>query len=97
MDVLEHVDDDVGILRDAMSSAAPDATFLISVPAFQFMCSGHDASLEHKRRYTLRGVERDASAAQHAAHEIEQTTEISAAQRLMDDFQLLGQYGDSAV
>jgi 2-polyprenyl-3-methyl-5-hydroxy-6-metoxy-1,4-benzoquinol methylase len=34
MDVLEHVDDDVGLLRDAMSSAAPDAAFLISVPAF---------------------------------------------------------------
>jgi SAM-dependent methyltransferase len=58
MDVLEHVDDDVGLLRDAMSSAAPDATFLISVPAFRFMWSGHDVFLEHKRRYTLRGIER---------------------------------------
>ena len=58
MDVLEHVDDDVGLLREAVSNSAPDATFLISVPAFQFMWSGHDEFLEHKRRYTLRGIER---------------------------------------
>ena len=58
MDVLEHVDDDVGLLREAASNASPDATFLISVPAFQFMWSGHDVFLEHKRRYTLRGIER---------------------------------------
>lgn len=58
MDVLEHVDDDVGLLRDAMSKAAAQATFLISVPAFQFMWSGHDVFLEHKRRYTLAALER---------------------------------------
>jgi SAM-dependent methyltransferase len=57
MDVLEHVDDDVGLLRASCEGAAPDATFLISVPAFQFMWSGHDEFLEHKRRYTLRGIE----------------------------------------
>jgi 2-polyprenyl-3-methyl-5-hydroxy-6-metoxy-1,4-benzoquinol methylase len=63
MDVLEHVDDDVGLLRDAMSKAAPQATFLISVPAFQFMWSGHDVFLEHKRRYTLAALERVVEAA----------------------------------
>ncbi|HET8943012.1 MAG TPA: methyltransferase domain-containing protein [Rudaea sp.] len=58
MDVLEHVDDDVGLLRDAVNKASEKATFLISVPAFQFMWSGHDVFLEHKRRYTLAGLER---------------------------------------
>ena len=58
MDVLEHVDDDVGLLRETISNASSDATFLVSVPAFQFMWSGHDVFLEHKRRYTLRGIER---------------------------------------
>ena len=58
MDVLEHVDDDAGLLRETISNASPDATFLISVPAFQFMWSGHDEFLEHKRRYTLRAIER---------------------------------------
>jgi 2-polyprenyl-3-methyl-5-hydroxy-6-metoxy-1,4-benzoquinol methylase len=58
MDVLEHVDDDAGLLRDAASKAAAGAMFLISVPAFQFMWSGHDIFLEHKRRYTLAALER---------------------------------------
>jgi len=57
MDVLEHVDDDVGLLRQAVEAAPVNATFLISVPAFQFMWSGHDVFLEHKRRYTLTQVE----------------------------------------
>jgi SAM-dependent methyltransferase len=57
MDVLEHVDDDVQLLRDAMAQAAPHAAFLISVPAFQFLWSGHDVFLEHKRRYTLAQIE----------------------------------------
>ncbi len=57
MDVLEHVDDDVGLLRDAVGKTAAQATFLISVPAFQFMWSGHDVFLEHKRRYTLAELE----------------------------------------
>jgi len=57
MDVLEHVDDDVGLLRDAVQAAPASATFLVSVPAFQFMWSGHDVFLEHKRRYTLKQLE----------------------------------------
>ncbi len=63
MDVLEHVDDDVGLLRDVVSKASRQATFLISVPAFQFMWSGHDEFLEHKRRYTLPQLERVVEAA----------------------------------
>src|SRR6185312_12671638 len=62
MDVIEHVDDDVQLLRDALAQAAQNATFLISVPAFQFLWSGHDVFLEHKRRYTLRQLENVARA-----------------------------------
>jgi 2-polyprenyl-3-methyl-5-hydroxy-6-metoxy-1,4-benzoquinol methylase len=57
MDVLEHVDDDVGFLADYVGRVPPGALFLISVPAFQFLWSGHDAFLEHKRRYTLGQIE----------------------------------------
>ena len=32
--------------------------FLISVPAFQFLWSGHDDFLDHKRRYTLHLLEK---------------------------------------
>lgn len=53
MDVLEHVDDDVGLVREYAALVPPGARFLITVPAFQWMWSGHDVFLEHRRRYTL--------------------------------------------
>jgi SAM-dependent methyltransferase len=57
MDVLEHVDDDVGLLRDYVDLAPAGARFLLTVPAFQWMWSGHDVFLEHRRRYTLAQLE----------------------------------------
>nr|VFK43243.1 MAG: Methyltransferase domain-containing protein [Candidatus Kentron sp. TC] len=57
MDVLEHVDDDVGLLRHYMEKIPGGTRFLISVPAFQFPWSGHDVFLEHKRRYRLKQME----------------------------------------
>jgi SAM-dependent methyltransferase len=57
MDVLEHVDDDVGLLNDYVKKVPRGARFLISVPAFQFLWSGHDVFLEHKRRYRLNQLE----------------------------------------
>jgi len=57
MDVLEHVDDDVGLLSHYVQKAPVGARFLISVPAFQFLWSSHDVFLEHKRRYQLEQLE----------------------------------------
>lgn len=53
IDVLEHVADDVNLLRSYTDSAAPGALVLITVPAFMSMWSGHDTYLEHYRRYRL--------------------------------------------
>jgi len=57
MDVLEHVEDDAGLLADYVRKVPRGAQFLISVPAFQFLWSGHDEFLEHKRRYNLKDLE----------------------------------------
>lgn len=57
MDVLEHVDDDIELLKDYVSKVPSGSHFLISVPAFQFLWSGHDEFLEHKRRYTLKQLD----------------------------------------
>jgi len=57
MDVIEHVDDDVGLLREYVQKSRPDARFLISVPAFQWLWSAHDVFLGHRRRYTLAQLE----------------------------------------
>jgi 2-polyprenyl-3-methyl-5-hydroxy-6-metoxy-1,4-benzoquinol methylase len=57
MDVLEHVDDDRGLLRHYAAKVPAGAHFLATVPAFRFLWSGHDVFLEHKRRYTLAEIE----------------------------------------
>ncbi len=51
-DVIEHVDDDVALVREYAQKAEPGTRFLISVPAFQFLWSSHDEFLDHRRRYT---------------------------------------------
>lgn len=56
MDVLEHVDDDVGLIRQYAASARPGTRFVISVPAFSWLWGKHDEFLEHRRRYTLGDV-----------------------------------------
>jgi len=57
MDVLEHVDDDRGLLRHYATKVPSGAHFLVTVPAFRFLWSGHDVFLEHKRRYRLGEIE----------------------------------------
>jgi SAM-dependent methyltransferase len=57
MDVLEHVDDDRGLLRHYAAKVPSGAHFLVTVPAFRFLWSGHDVFLEHKRRYRLPEIE----------------------------------------
>ncbi|MDR2364517.1 MAG: class I SAM-dependent methyltransferase [Zoogloeaceae bacterium] len=69
MDVLEHVDDDIGLLMEYAGKVPPGSLFLISVPAFQFLWSHHDIFLEHRRRYTLRQIE---GVARRAGLDVEQ-------------------------
>jgi SAM-dependent methyltransferase len=63
MDVLEHVPDDVGLLRDYASRVPRGTRILITVPAMPWMWSGHDVFLEHYRRYTTASMSRVIEAA----------------------------------
>ena len=58
MDVLEHVEDDVSLLREFAMSAGARTRFVVSVPAFSWLWSPHDEFLGHRRRYTLQDVVR---------------------------------------
>jgi hypothetical protein len=58
MDVLEHVDDDVGLLKDVVASVSPGTPVFITVPAFGFLWSAHDVFLEHRRRYSAAMLDR---------------------------------------
>lgn len=53
MDVLEHVDDDLGFLKKCVEEAKPDSEFLLTVPAFMALWSPHDVFLGHFRRYRI--------------------------------------------
>ncbi len=57
MDVLEHVEDDVGLARDYVERLPRGARAIVTVPAFNWLWSGHDVFLEHYRRYTLPQLE----------------------------------------
>jgi len=54
MDVLEHLEDDHGMLRAISEKCSGENYFFITVPAFLHLWSGHDTFLGHKRRYTLK-------------------------------------------
>jgi hypothetical protein len=56
MDVLEHVEDDLALLRSYLDFATPGALVVVTVPAFKSLWSAHDEYLEHKRRYRLREI-----------------------------------------
>ena len=63
MDVLEHVEDDVSLIRQYMESMPLGGKILITVPAFNFLWSGHDVFLGHRRRYTLLSLKKCLQAA----------------------------------
>lgn len=52
VDVLEHLDDDEGALRELLRVCRPGGRLVATVPAFQFLWSRRDVQLHHRRRYT---------------------------------------------
>jgi len=56
IDVLEHVPDDVALLRQYLNGATPGSLVIVTVPAFPSMWSAHDVYLEHLRRYRMAGI-----------------------------------------
>ncbi len=50
-DVLEHVENDIGVLREINRVLADSGFLVIAVPAFNMLWSQHDIANFHKRRY----------------------------------------------
>jgi SAM-dependent methyltransferase len=51
LDVIEHVDDDFGILTSLFQILRPGGHLIVTVPAFDALWSEHDEINHHKRRY----------------------------------------------
>jgi SAM-dependent methyltransferase len=53
-DVLEHIDDDLSVLREIFKAVKPRGGCIISVPQHQWLWSLNDEIACHKRRYSRR-------------------------------------------
>ncbi len=63
LDVIEHLEDDLAALRELRRAVAPGGALLVTVPAYQWLWSGHDEINHHHRRYTRRSLQRVAEQA----------------------------------
>jgi SAM-dependent methyltransferase len=58
LDVIEHLQDDLQALRELRRVVVPGGALLVTVPAYQWLWSGHDEINHHHRRYTRRSLQR---------------------------------------
>ncbi|MGI8499262.1 MAG: class I SAM-dependent methyltransferase [Gemmatimonadaceae bacterium] len=56
LDVIEHIEDDVGALRAITTMLAPTGYLVLTVPAFKSLWDEHDERNHHFRRYCLERV-----------------------------------------
>lgn len=75
LDVIEHLDDDVGALRELRRVTKPGGALLVTVPAYQWLWSGHDEINHHRRRYSRRSL---LAAAAHAGWSCERSTHFNS-------------------
>lgn len=71
LDVVEHLDDDVGGLKEMKRVLRPNGRALLFVPAFMFLWGVQDDISNHRRRYTLAGLKEVLS---RAGFEVERAT-----------------------
>ena len=57
-DVLEHIDDDVDVLRLLHAALVPGGRLYLTVPSFQLLWSSDDDIAGHHRRYTIAALNR---------------------------------------
>lgn len=55
-DVLEHIEDHKGALSEWKRVLKDDGAIVITVPAYQWLWSGHDVTMHHCRRYTMKSL-----------------------------------------
>lgn len=62
-DAIEHIEDDVKVLRQCVTALKPGGHIMITTPAYQFLFADNDRISHHLRRYTLSGLKRLVSTA----------------------------------
>jgi SAM-dependent methyltransferase len=75
LDVIEHLEDDTGALRELRRVTKPGGALLVTVPAYQWLWSGHDEINHHHRRYNRRTL---LTAAESAGWHLERSTHFNS-------------------
>jgi SAM-dependent methyltransferase len=70
-DVVEHIEDDVGFLRELRRVMKPGGRLYLAVPTYQWLWSHEDVIAHHCRRYTQRSL---ADVCARAGFEVEYAT-----------------------
>ncbi|XUT43740.1 class I SAM-dependent methyltransferase [Burkholderia sp. F1] len=68
--VLEHIEDDVAVLRELHGKLAPGGGIAIFVPAFEVIWSKFDDKVGHHRRYTIKSLRENLTLAGFTVEEI---------------------------
>ncbi len=55
-DVLEHIKEDQKAVKEILRVLKPGGSFVFTVPAYNFIYSGHDKKLNHFRRYNKKTI-----------------------------------------
>lgn len=56
LDVIEHIEDERRALATVYKLLKPNGTLLLTVPAYEFLYSLHDAAVGHYRRYNKKSI-----------------------------------------
>lgn len=56
LDVIEHIEDEAGALATICRLLKPNGRLLLTVPAYEFLYSLHDAAVGHYRRYDKKSI-----------------------------------------
>ncbi len=78
LNVIEHVDDDIGALRNVREALSPGGRAVVLVPAGPWNMGTLDEALGHRRRYTEASLRATAAAAGLAVHEIVAFNRVSS-------------------
>jgi SAM-dependent methyltransferase len=70
MDVLEHMDDDMGAARELFRVLRPGGLAVITVPAFRWLWGSQDDLSHHRRRYTRDELEALLTGAGFVLHKV---------------------------
>lgn len=75
LDVIEHLEDDVAALKELRRVTKPGGALLVTVPAYQWLWSGHDEINHHHRRYNRRTL---LAPAEQAGWRLERSTHFNS-------------------